>query len=62
VALKLGRRVSTERCKYCRTWQIHECGYNHRGLFGSLSCSQCRSRGRLCTDSKHPRGKRRSDY
>jgi hypothetical protein len=61
MAFKTGRRLASHRCKWCGTWNVYECGYPHRGLFGSLSCSQCKNSGRLCTDSKHPHNKHRSD-
>ena len=60
VGLKLGRRLASKRCKWCRTWEVYECGYPHRGMFGPLRCSQCDGAGALCAAAGHRR--RRSDW
>lgn len=59
--LKLGKKTS-RRCKWCRTWVVHECGNSHSGMFGKLNCSQCDNKGVLCADSGHPTNRRRSDF
>jgi hypothetical protein len=61
MALKLGRRLRNRRCRYCRTWQVYECGFSHHGLFGRLTCSQCHNTGVLCADPHHPSNRWRSD-
>ncbi len=60
MGLKLGRRLATKRCKWCRTWEVYECGYSHRGMFGPMRCSQCDGAGALCAATGHRR--RRSDW
>jgi hypothetical protein len=60
--LKLGKRLSSKRCKHDREWKIHECGYSHSSVFGSLSCSQCDGTRIVCASDNHPRAKRRSDW
>jgi hypothetical protein len=62
MALKLGKRLSSKRCKYDKEWQIYECGYPHSSLFGRLSCSQCRNKGTLCASTKHPSNRRRDEW
>lgn len=62
MGLKLGRKLSSKRCKWCRSWEIYECGNPHRGVFGSLTCRQCRNKGSLCAGGRHPRDKHPSDY
>ena len=34
MVLKLGRRLSSKRCKYDKEWQVYECGLPHRSMFG----------------------------
>lgn len=59
-SLKLGTKTS-HRCRWCRTWNVHKCGFPHSGMFGRLNCSQCDNKGLVCADSSHPRSKRPSD-
>lgn len=54
--MKLGRRLN-RRCRECGDYEVYECGYSHRGIFGALNCSQCKNRGELCASAKHPRRK-----
>ncbi len=62
MALKLGRRLSTRRCKWDKEWQVYECGMAHSSLFGRLNCQQCRNKGSLCASGRHPNNTRRDDY
>jgi hypothetical protein len=59
--MKLGRKTQ-QRCRWCHTWNVYECGNPHSGLLGvRLTCRQCNNRNRVCNDSKHPSGKPRWD-
>jgi hypothetical protein len=61
MGLKLGKRLSSKRCKWDREWKVYECGNAHSGLFGRLSCSQCGNTGVICASSKHPSNKKPYD-
>jgi len=53
--MKLGIKLS-RKCRTCGQYEVYKCGYYpHRGMFGSLNCSQCNNRDEVCNSSKHTR-------
>lgn len=59
--MKLGSKLGS-RCKWCKQWEVYECGYSHHGIVGRLNCSQCNNTGQICVSSNHPSNKSRWDF